>query len=285
MRKAAKFLDEYPDNFQVSFKWHIKVPLLSSFTPKDTVTLYKYGNNLRSDFTFADFKNMKVIKANMSSFFDGNNSKYYRAYWDNMKMIDVFDKVSDIEKPLLISDLMLGKKLDAKVTMHDHNIKEAERFFGGPVFEELEGYNCQKFEVDLKLSYSTYIKKRVGFKDNLKEDSYFDLSCDLGKVEEMVDNDKIIESSKAVKLLKENNNKEKKIKAYLWIAEGYPMQSRCFLNVIEQLSEGNELISKVKAFLKNEKVQDILNRNGFPLKIEIPYNFVVSVTINFFNFE
>ena len=41
---------------------------------------------------------------------------------------------------------------------------------------------------------------------------------------------------------------------------------------------------KIKEFLKNKEVMDIISKNGFPIKIKIPINFLIDFTVTFSNF-
>jgi hypothetical protein len=51
------------------------------------------------------------------------------------------------------------------------------------------------------------------------------------------------------------------------------------------LSSANEYTQKVKEFLNQPEVKKIIEKNGFPIKILIPVNFMVDVTVQFANFK
>jgi hypothetical protein len=50
---------------------------------------------------------------------------------------------------------------------------------------------------------------------------------------------------------------------------------------MESVSTANELTQKIKEFLNDEEVRKIIDKNGFPVKIQIPYNFLISFTVTF----
>jgi len=51
--------------------------------------------------------------------------------------------------------------------------------------------------------------------------------------------------------------------------------------VIDSVSDANEFTKKIKEFLKDKEVKKILENNGFPIKISIPVNFLIDVTVKF----
>ncbi len=54
--------------------------------------------------------------------------------------------------------------------------------------------------------------------------------------------------------------------------------------VIDSVSNANEFTKKIKEFLKDKEVKKIIENNGFPIKITIPVNFLIDVTVKFTKF-
>ncbi len=53
---------------------------------------------------------------------------------------------------------------------------------------------------------------------------------------------------------------------------------------MDSVSGANEFTKKIKEFLKDKEVKKILENNGFPIKISIPVNFLIDVTVKFTKF-
>lgn len=53
---------------------------------------------------------------------------------------------------------------------------------------------------------------------------------------------------------------------------------------MDSVSGANEFTKKIKELLKDEEVKKILDKNGFPIKISIPVNILLDVTIKFTKF-
>jgi hypothetical protein len=51
--------------------------------------------------------------------------------------------------------------------------------------------------------------------------------------------------------------------------------------LIDSISNANELTEKIKELLKNKSVKEIIEKNGFPIKIMIPINFFIDITVTF----
>ena len=55
--------------------------------------------------------------------------------------------------------------------------------------------------------------------------------------------------------------------------------------MIDSVSDANEFTKKIKEFLNDKEVKKILDNNGVPIKICIPINFLVDVTVKFNKFS
>ena len=51
------------------------------------------------------------------------------------------------------------------------------------------------------------------------------------------------------------------------------------------LAPANEFFDKVREFFHHPDIQAIVNKNGFPVKIQIPYNIFIDFTITFKHFK
>jgi hypothetical protein len=50
---------------------------------------------------------------------------------------------------------------------------------------------------------------------------------------------------------------------------------------MDSVSSANEFTKKIKEFLNDKEIKRILDNNGFPIKITIPVNWLIDVTVNF----
>jgi hypothetical protein len=57
------------------------------------------------------------------------------------------------------------------------------------------------------------------------------------------------------------------------------------VTIIDSISNANEFTQKIKEFLNDPEVKKIIEKNGFPIKIKIPVNFLVEVTVTFSKFK
>ena len=284
-RKASDFFNEHKEDFTIKMKWDIEVPLLTMFTPKDEVILYKQGRNARADFTFADFKNMKVVRANMSSIFLGDKLKYFRINWDDKHFIENFTALKESERKILIKDLAEGKKFSADFQLKDYKVYPAKTMFGKEVREKVNGLETRVYNVDLKMSFLASKKAKAEYKETLDGDNYFRDAGASFRVFEGVNNVKESTVDKEEDLELNDEKKDKKLSCKLWIAEGFPMDSSAFINIIDSLSHSNKLISKIQEFMKSDEVMEIVKNKGFPVKIKIPYNFAIGLKVTFFDYE
>jgi hypothetical protein len=112
-----------------------------------------------------------------------------------------------------------------------------------PVFEKINGWNAKKYEVSLTAFVNLHNKEKFFYKDFNKED-YFDAQKPLHKeivfVENKEDTKKNIADGFKVKndkmrsaLIKMSDNKDKKLKAHVWIAENFPIKASVRNQIIQ----------------------------------------------------
>jgi len=79
--------------------------------------------------------------------------------------------------------------------------------------------------------------------------------------------------------------KEKSLKAYVWVIENCPINSQQAVNLIESIGPANQFMDKVKEFFEHPDLQKIIKKNGFPIKIKIPYNIFIDLSFSFKQFK
>ena len=79
--------------------------------------------------------------------------------------------------------------------------------------------------------------------------------------------------------------KEKEMKAYVWVIVNCPINSQDAVNLLESIGPANQFMDKVKEFFEHPDLQQIIKKNGFPIKITIPYNIFIDLTFSFKQFK
>ena len=61
---------------------------------------------------------------------------------------------------------------------------------------------------------------------------------------------------------------KKVVESHLWLSNDFPLKISNFLTVLKTLSiGGNANMNKMKEFLKNPSLKEVITTNGFPVKI------------------
>ena len=89
-----------------------------------------------------------------------------------------------------------------------------------------------------------------------------------------------IKNSAVLNGIKELEN-EKKMKATVWVVQNSRINSQDAVNLLESIVPANEFMDKVLEFFHHPDIQKIIDNNGFPIKIEIPYNIFIDLTFSF----
>ena len=71
------------------------------------------------------------------------------------------------------------------------------------------------------------------------------------------------------------------MKAYVWVVENCLINSQDAVNIIESIGPANQFMDKVKEFFEHPDLHKIIKKNGFPIKITIPYNIFIDLTFSF----
>ena len=290
-REVSLYFSTMKD-FYVEMNWEVHIPILSFLCPKDTCKVWKKGSNLRMDTTFVTFKNLSSVRGNLSFMLMNNNDRINTFKFNRDKKIyfDMFEPLDSEEKKLIIKEILDKKRVNGSFKILKCQLHESLSFFGKKkIYETVNGWPTQKFEIDLTVSMDIFPNEKIVF-DDINEDNYLNSNINIIKERTIVgdhkefkkklleggglNNDKLIHSEK-----------EKQLKAYVWIVDKSPIKSKDMVNLINSIASVNEVTQKLKDFLNHPDVVEIINNNGFPIKIQIPYNIFINFTIHFNNYK
>ena len=91
---AKEFLSD-SQNFSLEMKWEVQVPLLSYFCPNDTCTFTKFGEDVRMDYTFQEFKKISSVRSPTSWMFSGKNSEINLTEWEKKTFFNPFEEFDE----------------------------------------------------------------------------------------------------------------------------------------------------------------------------------------------
>lgn len=263
--------------------------------PKDTCLIWKQGNSVRMDYTFIKMKGLNSVRAPSSFIFSGETGQNYLINWETKKYYDQFEPLEDDEKSLIIDDLMDGARLNSEFKLRNCKFSQSLSWRGKPIFEKIDSWSTQRYDVRIGSFFDLHHNIRIDYM-NMDKETYFDYNQTIKKkIQVIQSNDQT--KKKIEKNLKIENElmkkqienlgkvKEKNHSAIVWIAENYPLKFSTLANLINSLSSANEVIDKIKEFFKDPEVQNIMSKGGFPIKIKIPINFFIDVTVHFVNYK
>lgn len=276
-------------------KWEVNIPLFSYMCPRDTCSIWKQGSSVRMDYTFIKMKGLNSVRAPSTFIFSGETSQNFLINWETKLWHDQFEPLEDDEKELIIDDLMDGVRLNSEFKLKNCKFSQSLNWRGKPIFEKIGKWNTQKYDVKIGSFFDLHHNIRIDY-INLDKETYFDHNQTIKKkIELLQSNDQT--KKKLEKNLKLENDlmkkqlenlgkvKERNHSAIVWIAENYPVHFSTLVNLINSLSSANEVIEKIKEFFKDPEVQNIMSKGGFPVKIKIPINFFIDVTVQFVNYR
>ena len=199
------------------------------------------------------------------------------------------EPLDDEEKNLIINEIMQNKRMIGNFKLLRCDISESVGFFSNePIFENVNGFLSQKYELNLTVKAEQFPIKIIEYYD-FNENNYLNKNENIIKSEKNINEKELKEKFKDNFHVKNENfsksiselEKEKKLKAYVWIANDTFFNSRDCVNLIKILSPVNDLMNKVNEFFSHPDVNKIVEKNGFPIKIQIPYNFFIDFTVSF----
>lgn len=237
-----------PD-FYLEMCWEVNIPVISFLCPSDTCRIWKYKSDVRMEYTFVQFKNLQTVR-NPSCFLFKSDDKredtkrsltvdegnFYHIDLKKKTFYNPFEEFEDDEKALIIQDIMNAKRMDGEFKLRNCAITESKTYWrNNPIYEIVNGWKAQKYEIQISTFVNIHQKEKFVF-SNLTKDAYLNKDTSLDIQKEIVMNEtelknhianglKVKNDSLRSEILKIQNNKEKTFKAYVWIAENFPIKS------------------------------------------------------------
>ena len=292
-KKLGNYLKTMKDLY-IELKWKVKIPLLSFLCPNDVIKIWKRNDELRADFTFVDYKTLRVIRNPTSLLFKRNSNNEYQLLKANHVKKEYYDYMEPLEQDeieLILKEVMTKKRMNGSFKLIECHLVETEEG-GKKVFEEVNGWNAQKYELNLKVKLDRNPTEVIEYYD-LNEGNYLNKDTNIvknkvsfgehdlqGNLEEGLH----IKNTLVTKSMNELE-KEKTMKAYVWVIVNCPINSQDAVNLLESIGPANQFMDKVKEFFEHPDLQQIIKKNGFPIKITIPYNIFIDLTFSFKQFK
>ena len=285
------------NDFYVEIKWKVKIPLLSFLCPNDTIKITKFGPNTRADFTFVDYKRLSVIRKQLSYYLKFNDTSQsldiMRVDRELNEYCDPVENLDEEEIQLVLKDLMNKQRMNGSFKILECKLEENNSYFdkNKKIFEVIHGYTAQQYTLNLTVRLDRHPNEIIDYID-LNEDNYLDEKTDIIKdIKAFGDKDLHkglqdglhIKNTTVIKGIKELE-KEKKMKATVWVVHNSPIKSEDAVHLIESIASTNEFMDKVLEFFHHPDIKKIIDNNGFPIKVEIPYNIFIDLTFSFDNY-
>ena len=279
----------------IELKWKVTIPLLSFLCPNDVIKIWKRKDEIRADFTFSDFKNLRTIRNPTSLLFKINEStKEHEILKVNHKKKEYYNYMEPLEQDeieLVLKEVMTKKRMNGSFKLIECHLVETEEN-GKKVIEEVNGFKAQKYLLNLKVKLDRNPTEVIEYCD-LNEENYLNKNTNIinnriafgendikGNLEEGLH----IKNTLVTKSMNELE-KEKTMKAYVWVIVNSPINSQEAVNLLESIGPANQFMEKVKEFFEHPDLQKIIKKNGFPIKIKIPYNIFIDLTFSFKQFK
>lgn len=238
--KAGNFLSKIPDIY-LEMTWEVNIPLLKFMCPNDTCKLWKVGKNIRMDFSFQQFKHLSSIRCPSSYIFRGEDDinsgqpLVFHVNHKNNTYFNPFEPLESDEEDLIVKDILNCHRIDGEFKLKKCTVIESKSYFGKkPVYDIINKINAQKYEVRIAASVNLKDKEKIEY-ENICMDNYFDNNVELRyKTHIVMNNDKLknhlanelkVKNDKFREQLMKLDNKEKSLKAYVWIAQEFPIKS------------------------------------------------------------
>jgi len=175
--KIANYLRNTPDvYFEMKWEFDSFIPFITSFTPSDTFKIWKFGENLRMDYTFDDFRGLKVLRIPKSCIFrklEENSYEMLVINWESKEIYDPFENLDDEEKHLIMTDIFDIQRVNTDFKIKSCTINETKSLFGNPVFEKVNDWKAKKYNIVVNSSLKIQNKERSEYYEFDKE-FYFD---------------------------------------------------------------------------------------------------------------
>ena len=293
-QKISNYLSSMKDLY-IELKWKVSIPLLSFLCPNDVIKIWKKKDEMRADFTFVDFKSLRVIRNPNSILLKRNEStgehELLKANFVKKEYYNMMEPLEQDERELVLKEVMTKKRINGSFKLMECHLVE-EKDGDKKIFEEVNGWKAQKYQLNLKVKLDRNPTEIVEYVD-LNEDNYLNKDVNIvknriafgehdlkGNLEEGLH----IKNSLVTKSMNELE-KEKTLKAYVWVIVNSPINSQDAVNLLESIGPANQFMDKVKEFFDHPDLQKIIKKNGFPIKIIIPYNIFIDLTFSFKQFR
>ncbi|CAD8090483.1 unnamed protein product [Paramecium sonneborni] len=278
------------NDFYLEMKWEFKsnlIPFLSKITPNDTFKIYKRGSSLRLDSTFAGIKNYKTKRRDMSVLYNPMNGIYQRKEnCSNCRFVVILNRAKCIyyypiqeidieEKEQIILDLLHCDSVNGKMKVTQCDLVKRKNIFGNFVTQKIHNHVCQKYEFRIHANKQFRKKNRSHYQMNFEQyiNQNFDQDCKQDNIK--------FESWAQEIIQNEGTSKKQEKSCQLYICQEFPLDFKQFLPIIKMLARGNEMLQSLEEILCSETVSQVLNNNGFPVRVEIPINFTVDAVVTF----
>lgn len=296
-KECRSYFESMKKDFTVEFKWSVRIPILSFLCPNDVLTIRKRGCELRTDFTFEDYKNLSTIRRPSSFVLMKNEMGSLNIIkCDHKKKIhyDICEELDEEEMDLVIEDIMTKKRMNGSFKLLEAKLEETKSFFDSKknIYEEIDGRKAQKYELKLRVKLDRNPTEKIIYVD-LNEENYFDpnskiilntQNCDENDLQKHLEDGFHIRNKTVTTSLNEME-KEKKLKAYVWVVRNSPINSEDAVKLINSLAPANDFMGKVKEFFEHPDLLVLIRENGFPVKVQIPYNIFIDLTFSFGKFQ
>ena len=293
-KNLVKYLTKMRDMY-IELRWKVTVPIFSFLCPNDTIQIWKRGNEVRGDFTFVDYKTLRNIRRPTTLMLKYNKEKdcheIFKANHEKKEYYNYMEPLEEDEIDLVMKDLMTKKRMNGSFKLMECSLAEYEQD-GKQIIEEVNGFKAKKYLLQLKVKIDKKPNELIEYVD-LNENNYLNKDVNIIK-SRRVFNDKDFKGNLEDGLHIKNSTlanglneleKEKSMKAYVWVAENCPLNSQDAVNLIESIGPANQFMDKVKEFFEHPDLQRIIKKNGFPIKITIPYNIFIDITFSFKQFK
>lgn len=294
--KASTFLKKIP-NFYMEMKWEVNIPLLSFLCPSDLCKIWKYEENVRLDYTFQEYRNLSTKRTHCSYIYQGygRHKEFFQVNHKLGYYYNPLQPIEEDEKLLIMEDILKSRKINGEFKIKQCKVTPTQGWGNKPVYENVNRMKTQKYDVNVHTHIKLHNKEKIEY-ENLNKDDYFDPSKELSKTitvimnhrevkEHLFDGLHVKNSQIKEHIITMGNDKQKALKAHVWIAEDFPIKSSHLVNLLNSISNANEMTHKIKEFFNNKDIKEIIDKNGFPIKIKIPINFFIDVTVHFQNFR
>ena len=291
---VAHYLGQMKDLY-IELKWKIHIPLLSFLLPNDLIKIWKRGSEVRADFTFHDFKNLHSIRKPSSLMLKYNDrTKHYEILKANHEKKEYYNYMEPLEQDeidLVIKEIMTKKRMNGSFKLLECRLADSEDGEKQTI-EEVNGFKAKKYFLNLRVKLERKPNEVIEYFD-LNENNYLNKDVNIVKsrvafgdkgLKENIEDGYHVKNKYVANGISELE-KEKEMKAYVWVIENSPINSQDAVNLIESIGPANQLMDKVKEFFEHPDLQKIIKKNGFPIKITIPYNIFIDLTFSFKQFK